>query len=136
MQQVRIVSAQSDVIYHVISMQMPQQQTPVGFVAVQSLSTASEGSREQWWCVWGCSALPAAPRHPRTAGRCLLEQLNIPFARKSFVTSSTIEWSEDESSSFLWEVSPEGVKAVGMGKLRLGGATRSWIHSVLTLPPS
>jgi len=27
---------------------------------------------QRWW-VWDCSALPAAPLQPRTAGRCLLE---------------------------------------------------------------
>lgn len=47
-------------------------------------------------------------------------QPNVPFAWTCFATSSTDEWSEDNTRAFLWEVSPEGTKAVGGGKLRLG----------------
>ena len=123
MQQIQIVSAWSDLPHYFCANAAAQ--TPVGFVAVQSLTVVSEGSRV--WCSGDESGtalhfqqLPCSPGQQAGAFWKDILQLNFPFAQTCFATASTDEWSEDDCRGFLWEVFPKGMKAMGRGKLRLG----------------
>lgn len=65
-----------------------------------------------------CQKLPCTPGQQAGTFWKVILQANIPLA--CFATSSTDEWSEANRKGFLQEVSPEGLKAEGKGKLRLG----------------
>lgn len=61
-----------------------------------------------------------APQYSRQvpSGRRPCSQIS-PLLGPVLPLPARMEWSEDNTRAFLWEVSPEGTKAVGRGKLRL-----------------
>lgn len=90
------------------------------FIAWTQSQKEAESSRDDSGTACLCQKLPCTPGQQAGTFWKVILQANIPFEWTRFATPSTDEWSEADSKGFLWEVSPEGLKAVGKGKLRLG----------------
>lgn len=95
-------------------------QRPVRFVAVHGLNT--EGNREQWWwlgLLLSARSFPLQQDSRQVPSERWSYRQTSPLHERVWPLPAQMSGLRLTSKGFLWEVSPEKLKAVGKGKLKL-----------------